>query len=53
MAEPELRGRLYGAVQVAETIGQLITWPMSEQAVIDGSKDNAWLEWPYIVMSVR
>lgn len=52
LAEPELRGRLYGAVQVVETIGQLIALPMSEQATVDLSKDNSWLEWPFIVMSV-
>lgn len=52
LAGPELRGRLYGAVQIAETIGQLITWPMSEQATIDGSKDNSWLELPFLVLSV-
>lgn len=54
LAEVGLRGRLYGAVQVAGTIGQLITWPIADKASwANYHKYNIWIELPFIVMAVR
>lgn len=53
LARPGLRGRLYGLVQVVETIAQLITWPLTEHVVINIGKDNSWVELPFFFTSVR
>lgn len=54
LAEPRLRGRLYGTVLVAETIGQLIIWPISRNLLVNVHKrGDPWLEAPFIVISVR
>ncbi|KAG6355929.1 hypothetical protein INS49_015313 [Diaporthe citri] len=52
LAGPKLRGRLYGTVLVAETIGQLIMWPISRNLMVNVHKrGDPWLEVPFVVMS--
>lgn len=53
LARPGLRGRLYGMIQVAEMLGQLIAWPILQDFwARTGNKEDPWLALPFFIMSV-
>ncbi|KAI7780985.1 hypothetical protein LA080_015328 [Diaporthe eres] len=53
LAGPAIRGRLYGTVKAAETMGQIIIWPISRHLLLNVNKrGDPWLELPFVVMSV-